>query len=566
MKKLLFTILLVSAVILQVKAQQYVSTEPTNRNVLIEEFTGRECGYCTDGHRISNEIMASHPNRVWAANIHSAGYFSPTSYPNLNTDKGNTIRGYFGASSFPSGVVSRNTSSAIDRDQWAGATTSILSQQSYVNIGGVCTINPITRTALITVELYYTSASPTDINQLSVFMLQDSILGSQADYGNYNPTQWADQNHTIYIHMHTFRDVVNSTTSWGEDVSPTTQGTLITKTYSYQIPESIGSPNGVEVVIPNLEFIALVTEESGSNHKHIETACKLATSIVYDGKLAVVNSFNQINTISCSTDGLTEVSIKNGGTDLMTSMEISVEYNGQTTTHQWTGSLATNESTTIQLPVTLVAGTNNATVTVTKINGESVEPSAFNTATTALTCPEWISNVNTDSITINIWQDKFGNQITWKLYASDSTIIAQGGPYFQLGGNTTKLRTKTVAIPSDPDCIQFAIFDSNCDGINNGHGEGHYNLTSNGNIIFASDGTYTCEEKVNLSVNQGGAAIMGDVNNDGIVNILDVQTTMSYLLGQNPSPFNQTNADVNQDGIINILDIQVIISIIVNSK
>ena len=46
----------------------------------------------------------------------------------------------------------------------------------------------------------------------------------------------------------------------------------------------------------------------------------------------------------------------------------------------------------------------------------------------------------------------------------------------------------------------------------------------------------------------------GDANGDGVVNILDVITIASYIMGQNPESFVFENADVNGDGIINILD------------
>ena len=44
--------------------------------------------------------------------------------------------------------------------------------------------------------------------------------------------------------MHILRDIITPT--WGDPITPTTQGTLITRTYTYSIPETIGSPNGVE--------------------------------------------------------------------------------------------------------------------------------------------------------------------------------------------------------------------------------------------------------------------------------------------------------------------------------
>ena len=38
-----------------------VSQNASNRNVLLEEFTGVNCGFCPDGHRIADEIVAANP-------------------------------------------------------------------------------------------------------------------------------------------------------------------------------------------------------------------------------------------------------------------------------------------------------------------------------------------------------------------------------------------------------------------------------------------------------------------------------------------------------------------------
>ena len=187
MKKFTFVLMALLAFTFSMKAQQYVSTEPANRNVILEEFTGRGCGYCTDGHRIANQIMANNPGRVWAVNVHAGGY-ALTSYPNFNTPASSAIMNGFNVSGFPSGVVNRTTGSAIDRGQWNGQTNTQLNQASECNVAGVVSISPDTRMATVTVEVYYTGNSSVDENYLTVAMLQDSILGSQSDYGNYNPT------------------------------------------------------------------------------------------------------------------------------------------------------------------------------------------------------------------------------------------------------------------------------------------------------------------------------------------------------------------------------------------
>ena len=259
------------ACFMQVNAQDFVSTEPQNKNVLIEEFTGRNCGYCPDGHVIANQICHNNPDRVWAMNIHAGG-FSPTSLPNLNTTDGTAICNGFAVTGFPAGVVNRSTPNSIDRGQWAAKTNQELAMQAVCNVAGQAVINPATRLATITVEIYYTGDNAESTNYLTVAMLQDSIWGSQAG-GSMNPEQYVGGQ---YCHMHILRDIITDT--WGEAISPTTAGTLITKTFKYTIPESIGDPNGVDVDLNNLHFLAFVSEkhESGGKTMPILNVCELS--------------------------------------------------------------------------------------------------------------------------------------------------------------------------------------------------------------------------------------------------------------------------------------------------
>ncbi len=271
------------------KAQEYVSTQPQNRNVLIEEFTGRNCGYCPDGHRIANLIMANNPGRVWAVNIHAGGY-SPVTYPNMNTNDGTAITNGFGIGGFPAGHVNRSTANDLGRNQWESHTNTQLAQQAEVNVAGFVTLNHATRTAEITVEVYYTANSSQSTNYLTIMMLQDSILGSQS--GNYyNPSQMLNGQ---YVHQHVLRDVVTST--WGDEISPTTAGTLITKNYTYQIPESIGAPNGVNVDLNNILFLAFVTEKyDGTPTRPILNVCEIEglEPIVYNAEICQGESYNE---------------------------------------------------------------------------------------------------------------------------------------------------------------------------------------------------------------------------------------------------------------------------------
>ena len=103
--------------------------------------------------------MASNPGRVWAINVHSGGY-APTTYPNFNTNASATILSGFSVSGFPSGVVNRSTAVAQGRGSWANLANQQLGQAAECNVAGVVRINPGTRVATITVEVYYPQNSP----------------------------------------------------------------------------------------------------------------------------------------------------------------------------------------------------------------------------------------------------------------------------------------------------------------------------------------------------------------------------------------------------------------------
>ena len=61
------------------------------------------------------------------------------------------------------------------------------------------------------------------------------------------------------------------------------------------------------------------------------------------------------------------------------------------------------------------------------------------------------------------------------------------------------------------------------------------------------------------------SAIVGDINQDGLVNILDVVNILNYILGVYIPTDNQFNlSDVNQDGLLNILDVVLLVNIILN--
>ncbi|MBS4013801.1 MAG: choice-of-anchor J domain-containing protein [Bacteroidetes bacterium] len=65
----------------------------------------------------------------------------------------------------------------------------------------------------------------------------------------------------------------------------------------------------------------------------------------------------------------------------------------------------------------------------------------------------------------------------------------------------------------------------------------------------------------NFIINHTGG-VLGDVNNDGVVNVGDVVWMVSHLNGSTPGGFIIDNADVNGDGSVNIADLTALVNVI----
>ena len=89
-----------------------------------------------------------------------------------------------------------------------------------------------------------------------------------------------------------------------------------------------------------------------------------------------------------------------------------------------------------------------------------------------------------------------------------------------------------------------------------------------GDVEVSTDASYTftITEDHDLVANFILPGLLGDANNDHVVNVADVQAVVSYLYGYYLPTFNFINADANEDGVIDIGDIQAILMIIQNQQ
>ena len=297
---------------------------------------------------------------------------------------------------------------------------------------------------------------------------------------------------------------------------------MITRTFEYPIPETIGSPNGVAVDINNIFFLAWVSErQQGNAYRPILTGCELETvQGVNEPIYPAIMGISQSGVTTCSHRKDVEVSIQNLGTETITSMTIEVEMEGQSQTINWEGELSQygNEKliTTMDVPF----GTHTVHATIIEANGTSYT----NEGSGSVDCQEWAeleSEGEEETLRLELMQDKFGIQITWEFTASNGTVIASGGPYTTLAGGATatQLHIEYVTVPVN-ECVTFTIHDSSQNGICCSYGHGYYIVKdSQGNVLFGDEDNGQFGEEASHLISVRGPQTTVEVGNTEVENI-----------------------------------------------
>lgn len=397
-------------------AQTIVSTEPQNRNVVLEEFTGIYCVHCPDGHSIAQAIQNANPDRVSLINIHEGGFASPNgNHPDFRTIWGAAIERQAGVTGYPAGTVNRHVfpgrglragGTAMGRGSWTVSANEILAMPSYVNIGVEATYDVETNTMTIHVEAYYTGDSPESTNMLNIAVLQHNTKGPQTGGGQGNN----------YNHMHRLIDLV--TGQWGDKINQTTAGSFIDRTYSYEL---IHHNNDIPVEIGDLEIVAFITE----THQEIITGSR--TTPVLEG-IAHSNDARVRFIAGLGDDCLGDevsyspkVNIQNVGTSPINSLDIEYGPNGNTSTMTFNQTIEPLKSATVSLPQFTTTITESNTYEVTISDDDNNDNNTLNVPFGA--------TYTSGTMDVYIHTGALGDKLRWRIRDGNNRQVAGGGPY-----------------------------------------------------------------------------------------------------------------------------------------
>ena len=483
-------------------SQNFVSTTPENKNVILEEYTGISCGYCPDGHKIGQQLHDNNPNDVFLINIHTGGYANPQGPgTDFNTQFGSALAGQTGLTGYPSGTVNRhvfagNTNTALSRSAWSSNASQIMNQPSPVNVGIQSSIDMGTGTLTVDVEVYYTGNQSINTNKLNIAIVQSGILGPQSGGSTYNPAA-IDPATGLYTHNHMLRHML--TGQWGETISNITQGTLYTNSYTWNIPTQIsGYPLSPDVDPTQLSIVAFVAEDNQEILSGTEVYPTLVFPNAYDANLISSSATD----IMCSPNTDLTINFKNYGNTNLTSLDIEYVINGgSVNVYPWTGNLSPGSSETVIIPnisMTSYNASNTVDVSLVNPNGNIDQNITNNNFSTTFA---GMYDSPSGQITIEITTDNYPTETSWKLL-ENGVQVSQGGPFQNAGAPQTP---SNVTI-NPGNCYTFIIEDSYGDGLLS---PGSYKIKDpNGTVIYwggtnSPNGNFTTDESTYFEVSSG---------------------------------------------------------------
>ena len=496
MKKLLSIIALgmLSVTMLFAQSDQFVPTAPSNKKVVLEEYTGINCTWCPDGHKRANQIVAQHPGEVFLINVHAGSYAANT----YTTQFGNALANQTGLDGYPSGTVNRHvfsgSNTALGRGDWASAANQILGSSSPVNIAAQGTLDWSTRTLTLTVQLYYTANEANSTNMLNVAITQDNVLGSQVGM-SLNPDQVVG---TQYRHMHMLRHLI--TGQWGEETTTTTQGSFVEKTYNYTIPANLGSPNAIPAYLEDLHFIAFVAQ----GHQEILTGCEAQiTNINMPALYPRLNGLTNTTPLDCSENASVSALVINSGSESINSLTFEyIVANGTPQTYNWTGSISSMQSSNIDLPAFPVSTNVNQQVKVriTAVNGQAYDGAQLNTTLKKVLAQ------GGGAMTIKIKTDNYAEETSYKIYGPNGNVVQSGNTF------SNSQVHEIPFTPSELGCYRIQLLDSYGDGISSGYLRVY---GADGTLLLNITGSsFTSEANAMLSVTMVG---IDEVESESVV-------------------------------------------------
>jgi thiol-disulfide isomerase/thioredoxin len=246
----------------------------TEKQVLLEDFTGHLCVNCPEAAIMAHELAASLDHKLIIYSVHAGYYATPDPNPaslytdDLTSETGEALYADFQVFVNPNALIDRvkhGGAVQVNPDNWQTAVNSELGKPNTANISLINAYYPNLNTVRIQVKSKFTTPLEGKF-RLCVYIAEDSIVSPQK---NNNPAVGPSPDWEDYIHRNVLRGAINTT--YGEYFSA--DGTIAAneiypKEYFYEI-----NPNWVANHCNIVAF--LLNEETKEIHQVAE--CEIKT-------------------------------------------------------------------------------------------------------------------------------------------------------------------------------------------------------------------------------------------------------------------------------------------------
>ena len=504
MKKIqLFIIFILSTAFLN--AQNFVSTNSSNKNVLLQTFGGINCFYCSEGDYKAQVLQNNNTDRVVWMNVHAGLFAIPNSnQPDFRSVYADTLLSVAGLTTFPAAVINKRYFPTLSQSQsalaigdinWSMAADSILGENSPVNIAAAAELNISNRTIKVVVETYYT-ANANNNQKIYAALLLDNILGPNQGDSSLNPI--AFQQNGQYNNRFLFMDYLTSALT----VNSTGAGYFQADTIYYNLPNDF---NGLNIDFINPSIAVWIADNDSSE---VYTAAYAAMNLISANNLdaKIVNAdWNTDFDLICGQESPITITVQNLGNDLIDSVQINYNVNaGQfidSFTHVFSSSIRIANRAEIYNPniSNLNLPSNSVEWSIQKINGNQVSTPVL--VNNSINHASLVVSDSTNGV-FRIRFDSYPQDISWFLKDEtlDSILIVDSLNY---GGNTTVTQNFTV---TDGHCYTFKVSDSAGDGICCAAGQGFYSFKI-GNLEILQDADFAFESGTKFEFQKGVIAV-----------------------------------------------------------
>lgn len=234
----------------------FTTNTNTDRNVLIEDYTGHQCIFCPAAADAAHQLELDNPGRVFISTIHTGAsgqmeafqeVTPPTFLIDFTNPEGFAIGKKFGfdwpGSPFvgnPFGSVSRadhgNGYPVLTAGSWSSATNAMITaNDNKVNIQAVSNYYPSTRGLFLHAEVDVVDASLTNQLNIVVHLLEDTLVA---------PQKYPSSTDYNYVHRDIFRGSIDGFT-FGQalnasNITPSGTHELF---YIYELPAGYDANN-----------------------------------------------------------------------------------------------------------------------------------------------------------------------------------------------------------------------------------------------------------------------------------------------------------------------------------